>query len=126
MKPRIKPISLLATAALLAVPLSIGLAQAQVVSLHVRTAGDLAAMCSANPREATGPARLNYCSGFAQGAVDVELRHATPKPFCIPPGTTREATLHEFATWVRAASSRASDDATTGLFHFLAERYPCK
>jgi hypothetical protein len=122
-----KPIALLTAATLLAAPLAIGNAQAQqAVSLHVRTAGDLAAMCSASPREATGPARLNYCSGFAQGAVDVELKHATPKPFCIPPGTTREATLHEFSTWVRAASSRASDDAATGLFHFLAERYPCK
>jgi hypothetical protein len=122
-----KPSTLLAAAALLAAPLSVSSAQAQqTVSLHVRTAGDLAAMCSANPREATGDARLNYCSGFAQGAVDVELQHATPKPFCIPPGTTREATLHEFATWVRAVSSRASDNAISGLFHFLAEHYPCK
>ena len=122
-----KPTTLLAAAALLAVPLSTAPAQAQqAVSLHVRTASDLAAMCSANPHEATGDARLNYCSGFAQGAVDVELRHASPKPFCIPPGTTREVTLHEFTSWIRANPSHASDEATSALFHFLAERYPCK
>jgi hypothetical protein len=104
-----------------------GTAHAQQISPHVRTAGDLAELCSANQREATGPARLNYCDGFAQGAVDVELRHAgTPKPFCITPGTKREVTLREFASWVRAIPSRASDEATPGLFRFLAERFPCK
>jgi hypothetical protein len=122
-----KPSTLLAAAALFVTPLSIGPVRAQQVSLHARTAGDLAALCSANPREPTGPARLNYCDGFAQGAVDVELRHAgATKPFCITPGTKREVTLHEFSSWVRANPSRESDDATSGLFHFLAERYPCK
>src|SRR5580704_9932006 len=113
-----KPTTLLAAAALLAAPLSAGPARAQAISLHARNAGELAGLCSANPRDATGPAQLNYCDGFAQGAVDVELRHAATKPFCIPPGTKREVTLHDFATWVRAVSSRASEDATTGLFHF--------
>jgi hypothetical protein len=114
--------------AALAVALScVAAARAQQVSLHARTAGDLAELCAANPRDATGPAKLNYCDGFAQGAVDVELRHAgATKPFCIPPGTKREVTLHEFSSWVRAIPSRESDDATGGLFHFLAERYPCK
>ena len=106
----------------------VGIASAQpAVSLHVRTAGDLAAMCSASPRESTGPAQLNYCSGFAQGAVDVEFSHAgATKPFCIPPGTKREVTLREFAGWVRALPSRGSDTATAGLFRYLAEKYPCK
>ncbi len=121
-----KPTPLLAAAALLAAPLSIGPARAQALSLHVRTAADLAEMCTANPRDAAGTARLNYCDGFAQGAVDVLFQHVTTKPFCIPPGTKREVTLHEFATWVRAVPSRESDAATSGLFHFLAERYPCK
>lgn len=118
-------LSLLAAAALLAVPLSA--APAQPLQLHVRTAGDLAEMCSANPRAPTGAARLNYCDGFAQGAVDVEFRHAGAKrPFCFPPNTRREVTLHEFARWVRAEPSRASEDAISGLFQFLAERYPCR
>lgn len=122
-----KPTTLLVAATvLLAAPLSIGTARAQAISLHARNAGELAGLCTASPRDPTGPAQLNYCDGFAQGAVDVELRHAATKPFCIPPGTKREVTLHDFATWVRAVPSRESDDATSGLFHFLAERYPCK
>ncbi len=119
-----KPTTLLVAAALFAAPLWVGAARAQQVSLHARTAADLAELCSANPRDATGPARLNYCDGFAQGALDVEIRHGGK--FCIPAGTKREVTLHEFASWVRAIPSRESDDATSGLFHFLGERYPCK
>jgi hypothetical protein len=118
-----KPAMLVIVAALLAA----GSAHAQPVSLHVRTAGDLAEMCAANPHEPTGPARLNYCSGFAQGAVDVEFRHAGEhKPFCIPPNARREVTLHEFAEWVRASPSRRAEDAIAGLFRFLAERFPCR
>src|SRR5580692_1659546 len=90
-------------------------ASAQQVSLHARTASDLAELCGANPRAPTGPAQLNYCDGFAQGAVDVEFRHAgATKPFCITPGTKREVTLHEFSSWVRANPSRGSDEATVG------------
>jgi Rap1a immunity proteins len=122
-----KPTTLLTAAALLALPLGARVAHAQAVSLHARTAGDLAGLCSANPRAATGPAQLNYCDGFAQGAVDVELRHAgATKPFCFPPNTKREITLHEFSNWVHAQPEHASVDATTGLFQFLTERYPCK
>lgn len=118
---------ILLTAALLAAPLAVRTAHAQAVSLHARTAGDLAEMCGADPRSPTGPAKLNYCSGFAQGAVDVEFRHAgATKPFCIPPNVKREVTLREFANWVRAIPAHASEDAVGGLFRFLAERYPCK
>jgi Rap1a immunity proteins len=104
-----------------------GTAHAQTNSLRARTAGDLAEMCTANPRQPGGAERLNFCDGFAQGAVDVELRHAgATKPFCMPPGTKREVTMHEFGNWVRAVPSRASDDAPVGLFRFFAERFPCK
>lgn len=117
-------LSLLAAAVLLAVPLSA--ARAQPLQLHARTAGELAEMCSANPRAPTGPAQLNYCDGFAQGAVDVEFRHAgAHRPFCFPPNMRRDVTLHEFAHWVRMEPSRASENAVSGLFQFLAERYPC-
>ncbi len=121
-----KPTTLLAAAALLAVLLAIGPAHAEATGPHVRSAADLAELCSANPRDPGGPARINYCDGFAQGAVDVELRHASPKPFCIPPGVEREVTLHEFASLVRGNPSRGSAEATSTLFRFLGERYPCK
>jgi Rap1a immunity proteins len=112
---------LLAALAFAALPVS---AHAQrPLALHARTAGELAELCTASLREPAGEAKLNYCHGFAQGVVDLELMHG--RPFCIPQGTSREATLAEFARWVGAQADRRETKAVTALLHFLAERYPC-
>lgn len=119
-------LALLAVTACLALPLA---AHAQrPISLHVRTAGDLANLCGANPREAGADAKLNYCHGFAQGVVDVELMKAgEKKPFCFPsPAPSRTATMTQFVDWTRALPAHASQDAVDGLMNFLGERYPCK
>ena len=111
-------------ATLLALP-----AQAQhATDLHARTAGDLADLCSANPRDQLGDARINYCHGFAQGVVDVLLQHAgDKKPFCFPsPAPSRMATLAQFVDWVHATPAHRTEGAVDGLTQFLGERYPCK
>jgi hypothetical protein len=101
---------------------------AQPINLHARTAGELAELCGANPREPAADARINYCNGFAQGAIDVELmRTGEKKPFCFPsPAPSRRATMGEFVNWVRAMPARRSLNAVKGLFEFLGERFPCK
>ena len=101
---------------------------AQPVSLHVRTAGDLAELCGANPKEPAADAKINYCHGFAQGVVDEELKHAgDKKPFCFPkPTPSRSATLNEFVNWARSLPANRNEGAIEGLMHFLAQRYPCK
>jgi len=101
---------------------------AQPITLRVRSAGDLADLCGANPREPGADAKINYCHGFAQGVVDLELEHTVNhKPFCFPsPAPSRTATLGEFVNWVRAVPDRANLQASNGLFKFLAERFPCK
>jgi Rap1a immunity proteins len=109
---------------LLAVP-----AQAQRgVSIQARTAGELADLCAANPKDPQGEARINFCHGFAQGAMTVELRRTEgKKPFCLPnPMPSRTATLGEFVNWVRAMPDRKSLTAVDGFFQFLGERFPCK
>ncbi len=65
---------------------------AQPITLRVKTAGDLAELCGANPKEPAADAKINYCHGFAQGVVDLELQHAgDKKPFCFPsPSPSRE------------------------------------
>ena len=100
----------------------------QAIALHARTAGDLAELCGANPRSPGGDARINYCHGFAQGVVDVELMKAgATKPFCFPnPVPSRNATLAQFVEWVRGSSARREKNAVDGLMQFLGERYPCK
>ena len=118
-----KPFALLALAMiLLALP-----AHAQrSINIQARTAGDLADLCGANPREPQGDAKINYCHGFAQGAVDVALR-GEKKPFCFPsPTPSRSQTLGEFVNWVKSTPAHRSESSLDGLFHFLAERFPCK
>ncbi len=121
-----KPLALLAVTACLALPMA---AHAQrAISLHARTAGELADLCGANPREPAADAKINYCHGFVQGVVDVELMKAgANKPFCIPnPGPSRTETMAQFVEWVRALPAHFNEGAVDGLMHFLADRYPCK
>ena len=97
-------------------------------SIGARTAGELAELCAPNPKDPERDAKINFCHGFAQGAMTVELRHAEGKPpFCLPtPTPTRTATLGEFVSWVRAMPDRRSMPAVDGFFQFLGERFPCK
>lgn len=114
--------------ALLASSLSIADAwAAQPITLRARTAGELAELCGANPREPAADAKVNFCDGFAQATVDLELQHsADKKPFCFPsPSPSRRATLAEFVKWVRESADRRGLPATNGLLKFMAERYPC-
>ena len=105
-----------------------GAQAAQPISLHARTAGELAELCGATPREQAADAKINYCDGFAQAAVDMELqRSGDKKPFCFPsPAPSRRSTLGEFVNWVRALPEHREMSATKGLFQFLGERFPCK
>ena len=94
------------------------------------TTGDLVELCVATPDNAIGTAAVNFCQGFAQGAVAVEMQNLAamrgPKLFCLPnPLPTRTETLSEFVKWARAAPNRLSEPPADGLFRFLGERYPC-
>jgi hypothetical protein len=53
---------------------SAALAAEPEISLRTRTAGDLADLCGASATEAGGPERINYCHGYAQGALVMELK----------------------------------------------------
>jgi hypothetical protein len=113
---------------LLSVPASISAWAAAPISLQARTAGQLAELCGAARGSPGADAKINFCHGFAQGAVDDRLRVAgETKPFCFPsPPPSRTATMHDFVTWVRASPANGSMPVLDGLFKFLGERYPCK
>lgn len=98
------------------------------INLSARTAGDLAALCGAKSGTPRTDAGINFCSGFAQGVVDVLLGTAgATKPFCFPsPPPTRTATLAQFVDWVRSVPEHAQLPAAKGLAQFLGERFPCK
>lgn len=120
---------LVATAALVATCLVVPAYAQRGVNLQARTAGDLAELCAANPKDPLGDSKITFCHGFAQGAITVQLRNGETgkKLFCFPsPPPTRTATMNEFVGWVRANPDRKTMPATDGLFRFLGERYPCR
>ena len=94
------------------------------------TTGDLVELCAATPDNGIGTAAVNFCEGFAQGAVLVEMQNMAAfrgsKLFCMPnPPPTRNETLSEFVSWAHASQDRMGSASTDGLFRFLSERYPC-
>jgi hypothetical protein len=99
-------------------------------NFSAKTAGDLAELCSATPDNGVGTAAVNFCQGYLQGAVTVEMQNMAAfrgkKLFCLPePRPTRSQAISEFIAWVRAAPDRMNDTATGGLFRFIEERFPC-
>ena len=94
------------------------------------TTADLVELCTATPDSPIGTAAVNFCEGFAQAAVLVELQNMAPfrgqKLFCLPnPPPTRNEAVSEFVSWARASPDRMAAPAVDGLFRFLGERYPC-
>src|SRR6516165_3291196 len=94
------------------------------------TTADLVELCTASPDNALGTAAVNFCEGFAQGAVLVEMQNMAafrgPKLFCMPnPPPSRDQALSEFINWARSSPDRLAQSSTDGLFRFLSERYPC-
>jgi len=119
----------IAAAALLALAPSAALAASEA-NFNANTTGDLVELCGATPDNGLGTAAVNFCEGYLQGAVTVEMLNMAAfrgrKLFCLPdPPPTRAATMSEFATWARAAPDRMAQSPTDGLFRFLSERYPC-
>jgi hypothetical protein len=95
-----------------------------------KTTADIVALCDPQSDSAIANAAVNFCSGFAQGAVSVEMAHdagsRSMKLFCLPdPAPTRNETLSEFVKWARASPDRMNASAVNGLIGFLGERFPC-
>ena len=117
-------------AAALAFLVPFGAHAATEANFGAKTTGDLVELCDATPDNAIGTAAVNFCEGFAQGAVLVEMQNMAafrgPKPFCMPnPPPSRNEALSEFVKWARGSPDRMSASSTDGLFRFLIERYPC-
>ena len=87
-------------------------------------------LCDSQSDSAMANAAVNFCSGFAQGTVSLEMEHdagsRSMKLFCLPdPAPTRNEALAEFVKWARASPERLNATAVDGLISFLGERYPC-
>jgi hypothetical protein len=123
--------SFLVVAGILAIsavtPARAALTEAQFPPATVR---DLIAICSPAQNDPMMTAAVNYCHGYAEGAVIVEEAHESRrrarKLFCLPtprPPSGRE--LSDFTAWANAEPSRQDQPAVDGMFLYLAQKYPC-
>jgi hypothetical protein len=101
--------------------------QSQFPPMTVR---DLIEICAPAKEDPMMTAAINYCHGFAQGAVLVEEAHeAQPsgrKLFCLPsPQPAEGSEITKFVSWANALPSRLDEPAIDGMFIYLAETYPC-
>jgi Rap1a immunity proteins len=119
----------IAAAALASLAPSAALAATEA-NFAAKSTGDLVELCGATPDNGVGTAAVNFCEGYFQGAVTVEMLNMAafrgPKLFCLPnPPPTRSETMSAFVNWARATPDRLAQSPTDGLFGFLRERYPC-
>jgi len=103
---------------------------ASEANFDAKSTGDLVELCGATPDNGLGTAAVNFCEGYFQGAVTVEMLNLAafrgPKLFCLPnPPPSRAETMSAFVGWARTAPDRLAQSPTDGLFGFLRERYPC-
>jgi len=95
-----------------------------------RTVRDLIEICAPAKEDPMMTAAINYCHGFAEGAVIVEEAHEgqrdVRKLFCLPsPRPASGSEITKFITWANAMPSRLDEPAIDGMFIYLAETYPC-
>ena len=114
--------------ALAAMPFSAGaVTEAQ---FPPRTVQDLIAICSPAKDDPMMTGSINYCHGYAEGAVIVEMAHARQphgrKLFCLPdPPPPSGTELGNFIAWANEDPSRLQQPAIDGMFMYLAQKYPC-
>ena len=94
------------------------------------TVRDLIAICSADKSDPLMTAAVNFCHGFAEGAVIVEEAHEAQrgarKLFCLPtPPPPRGSELGTFIAWANEQPTRLDMPAIDGMFIYLAGKYPC-
>jgi hypothetical protein len=96
-----------------------------------RTVRDLIAICAPDKEDPMMTAALNFCHGFAEGAVIVEEAHEAQrggrKLFCLPsPRPPRGSELTSFIAWSNENPARLDMPAIDGMFIYLAGKYPCQ
>ena len=95
------------------------------------TMRDFVGYCAAAPADPLFSAKVNFCQGFAEGAIAVERSYDAAMPrmrkmFCIPqPAPSRNAAVADLVVWMNNNPSHGGDAPADGLFRFLGDRFPC-
>jgi hypothetical protein len=117
-------------AGIIALSASAGVGAVSPSQFPPRTVADLIAICAPSNDDPLMTAAVNFCQGYAEGAVDVEEAHEAQrggrKLFCLPtPRPPRNSALANFIAWANARPTRLDMPAIDGLFIYLARTYPC-
>jgi Rap1a immunity proteins len=117
-------------AVLIAIGATTGVAAVSESQFPPRTVADLIAICGPAQDDPAMTAAVNFCHGYAEGAVDVEEAHeAQPgarKLFCLPtPRPPSGSELASFIAWANQRPARLDMPAIDGMFIYLAGKYPC-
>lgn len=96
-----------------------------------KTTGDLVTLCTATKDDPLMTAAVNFCNGFAEGAVELALGYESVarkdrQPFCLPtPKPSHNEAVAQFTTWANADPKRLAEPPIIGLVRFLEQQYPC-
>jgi len=96
---------------------------------HVKTAGDLVALCSAEGSDDMTTAAVVFCHGYAVGvyqSLAAEQAGMQTKLFCVPnPAPSRTEAIAAFVTWAKASPAVLSQGAPDAILGYLMQRFPC-
>jgi hypothetical protein len=128
-----RPIFLVLSAMLVCEIGAVAIGQAAVTrdQFPPKTTGDLVALCTATKDDPLMTPAVNFCNGFAEGAVEMALGYATVarkdrQPFCLPtPKPSHNEAVAQFAAWANGAPGRLDDPPALGLMRFLVHQFPC-
>jgi hypothetical protein len=128
-----RPIFLVVSTVLICQAGTVAIGQAAVSrdQFPPKTTGDLIALCQATKDDPLMTPAVNFCNGFAEGAVEIALGYETiarrdRQPFCLPtPRPSHNEAVAQFAAWANAAPGRLDDPPGLGLMRFLVQQYPC-
>jgi hypothetical protein len=96
-----------------------------------KTVREFVAICTPAKDDPMMTGAVNYCHGFAEGAVIVEMahekQHGVRQLFCLPskPFPPSDAELASFSAWANEDPARLDRPAVDGLFLYLATKFPC-
>lgn len=96
---------------------------------RLRSAADLAQLCSPAASDQQAATSLAFCHGALAGAYAYfeETTPAADRFVCPPtPAVTRTQVANAFVAWLKARPQYRNDAAIDTLFRFAAEAYPCK
>lgn len=97
-------------------------------AFEARTTAQLVSLCSTLRTDPTYAQSLQFCHGFAAGALS--YYRATRRPgaaprYCGLPASRQES-VDRFVAWAQANPRYAGDNPVDSLFRFLDANYACR